>query len=104
MKGFPRVLNSYDDVINLKESHPAELRAYLQDILDYKDQWLVVGKLEEGDAGITDDTHKVVENKDSISGEVTERYQYEFKEDPNCYIFKLGFQTAVEAQQFVDTL
>lgn len=104
MRGFPKILNSARDVENLKQDFPVELKAYLQDILDYKDQWIVENKLADGDTGITDDTHKVVENKDQLTGEVTDRYQYVFKEDPNCYIFRLGFATTAEAQLFVDSL
>lgn len=104
MKGFPKQLNSYEDILNLQSSHPEELKTYLQDILNNKDQWLMVSKLELTDEGVTSDTFKVVENTDTITKEVTEKYQYEFKEDPNCYIFRLGFTTTKQAQEFADAL
>lgn len=104
MKGFPKSLNSHADVLNLKESHPAELKTYLQDILNHKDQWLMVSKLDPTDTGLVSDVFKVVENTDTVTGEVTERYQYEYREDENCYIFRLGFETSVLAQSFVDGL
>ncbi len=103
MKGFPKFINSAEDVANLKLSHPLELKAYLQDILDFKDQWSPISKLSEGEVGVTDATHKVVENKD-LDGATVERYQYELKEDPNCRIFSLGFESSSTAQLFVDSL
>lgn len=103
MKGFPKFINSAEDVSNLKATHAAELKAYLQDILDFKDSWLMVSKLSANAVGVTDATHKVVENKDA-DGVVTERYQYELKEDLNCRIFQLGFKTSAAAQTFVNSL
>jgi hypothetical protein len=92
------------DVENLKQDYPQELAAWLQDIYDYKDCWLMTSKLEEGDDGITDDTHKVVETTDQESGDVKERYQYEFVEDPNWYAFRLGFTTSDEVKEMIAKL
>jgi hypothetical protein len=103
MKGFPKFINSAEDVTNLKVTHPTDLKAYLQDILDFKDQWMMTAKLSTNAAGVTDATHKVVENKD-LAGVLVDRYQYELTEDPNCRIFALGFKTSSAAQLFVDTL
>ena len=91
MKGFPKYINSKQDVLNLLVEYPSETKQYLQELLDTKDAWLMAGKLETGEAGITDKTHKVVETKDQETDEVKERYQYEFKEDPNGTIYRLGF-------------
>ena len=94
MRGFPKYINSMGDIENLKQEYPQELAAWLQDIYDYKDVWLMTSKLEEGNDGITDDTHKVVESTDPETKEVTERYQYELMEDPNGTIFRLGFASS----------
>lgn len=103
MKGFPKFINSKADVDNLKLTHAAELKSYLQDILDFKDQWIMISKLDAVAVGVVDATHKVVEEKDQ-GGTVIGRYQYELKEDPNCRIFVLGFKTSAAAQTFVNSL
>jgi len=54
-------------------------------------KWQVTGKLKDGETGKASDTHKVVEVKDQVTKEVKERYQHEYKDDPNCELFKLGF-------------
>lgn len=102
MKGFPKHLNTRYDVEYCLEHYPAETKAFLAKKLTEVKQWQVTGKLTEGDAGITDETHKVVEVQDTITKEVKERYQYEYKDDPNCELFKLGF-TVKEAEAILKT-
>lgn len=91
MRGFPKHLNTRYDVEYCLEYYPAETKTFLVQKLAEVKQWQVTGKLAEGDAGITDKTHKVVEVKDRETDKVTERYQHEYKDDPNCELFKLGF-------------
>ena len=91
MRGAPKHYNTRFDVDYCLEHYPAETKAFLAKKLTEVKQWQVTGKLTEGDAGITDETHKVVEVQDTITKEVKERYQYEYKDDPNCELFKLGF-------------
>lgn len=103
MMGFPNFVNTMQDLVHLKEEFPKETKAYLQDLLDYKDQWLIVGPLAEGEPGITDATHKVVENK-GLDDVVTSRFQYEFKEDPNGAIFRLGFESSAAVVAFIEEI
>lgn len=103
MKGFPKYINSAGDIENLAKDFPKELAAYLQSLYDTKDVWLMTEKLEDGE-GVTDDAHKIVETTDPESGEVTERYQYEFIEDPNWYAFRLGFSTSDEVKEMIAKL
>lgn len=103
MKGFPKYINSAGDIENLAKDFPKELAAYLQSLYDTKDVWLMTEKLAAGE-GVTDDTHKIVETTDPESGEVTERYQYEFIEDPNWYAFRLGFSTSDEVKDMIAKL
>jgi hypothetical protein len=95
MRNFPRTINNKQDITNLMAEYPVETKAYLQNILDTKDQWLMTSKLVDGDVGTTDATHKVEELTDE-AGVVTERYQYEFMEDPNGELFRLGYANAAE--------
>ena len=102
MKGFPKHLNTRFDVEYCLEHYPVETKAFITQKLTEVKQWLVTGKLAEGDAGKTDKTHKVVEVKDKATEAVQERYQYEYKDDPNCELFKLGF-TVKEAEKLLKT-
>jgi len=100
MKNFPRHINNKHDITHLLVDYPEETKAYLQNVLDNKDQWLMTSKLEDGDAGITDDTHKVEEVTDQ-DDVVTERYQYEFMEDTNGELYRLGYVNAGEVEALV---
>ena len=99
MKGFPRTINNKHDITNLMAEFEVETKAYLQNVLDNKDQWLMTSKLEDGVAGVTDTTHKVEELKDDDV--VTERYQYEFMEDANGELYRLGYANAGEVEALV---
>ena len=97
MKGAPKNYNTRFDVEYCLEHYPAEAKAFLTQKLTEVKQWLVTGKLKDGESGKTSETHKVVEVQDTITKEVKERYQHEYKDDPNCKLFKLGF-TVKEAE------
>ena len=97
MKGFPKTINNKQDITNLMAEYTTEAKAYLQTVLDNKDQWLMTSKLEADDAGTTDTTHKVEELTDE-NDVVTERYQYEFMEDPNGELYRLGYANAGEVE------
>lgn len=100
MKGFPKYFNTKQDVLNVIEECPVETKAFVKKCLDERKGWLTTGKLADGAAGVTDSTHRVVEVKDDASGMVVERYQEEFKDDPSCKLFRLGF-TVEEAQALI---
>ncbi len=91
MDGFPKHLNTRGDYEVIKELFSEEQwkQAY-QELVDTSIGWLMTSKLEDEQSGVTDDTHEVREVKDH-EGNVTERYQYEYKLDPNCKLLRLGF-------------
>lgn len=89
MVGFPKHLNTEADYEYVRTHFPAaEWRPHWQALLDEKDAWLMTALLAEGDDGVVDETHKVVEVEGDAG--VVQRYQYEFKEDPNCKLFRVG--------------
>lgn len=100
MKGFPKYFNTKQDVLNVIEEYPSETKAFVKKCLDERKGWITTEKLADGAAGVTDETHRVAECKDDASGQVTERYQEEFKDDPNCKLFRLKF-TVEEAQALI---
>lgn len=91
MKGFSKHLNTKNDYLNIKKDFQfSEYKSAFQELLDQKDAWMNMGVISEGD-GVIDDTHKVIENE--VAGESTVKYQYEYKEDSEAAIFRLGFST-----------
>ena len=101
MKGFPKYFNTKQDVLNVIDEYPVETKAFLKKCLDERTIWLTTGKLAAGASGITDTTHRVAEVMDDATKQVTERYQEEFKDDPNCKLFRLEF-TVSEATAILD--
>ena len=97
MKGFPKHINTKKDVMNCLKQWPAQTKAFLQRAIDNRYSWAVEGKLAEGESGITDDIHKVVEITDMETDVVTERYQHVWQEDQQSTLFRLGF-TVSEAE------
>lgn len=100
MRNFPKCFNIKQDVFNIIAEYPVETKVFLQRCIDERIVWITTNKLEAGEAGIIDATHRVQEIKDDITKEVTERYQEEYKEDPNCKLFRLEF-TVEEATQLI---
>jgi hypothetical protein len=73
--------------------YPAQTKVELQRLLDERTGWVTTGRLEDGDDGVVDETHRVDEIEDD-SGTVTERYQAQYMEDPAAKLFRLGFTVA----------
>ena len=99
MNGYPKHINSKEDILNLKADYPIETKKFLEGLIEASNDWIVVKELEDGEVGIEDNTHKVVENKtDDV---VTSRYQFEYMEDSNAYLFKLGFTSVDEVNNLI---
>ena len=93
MRGFPKHINTRKDVEYLlgEETHKERMKETLQRWLGERFDWITVKKLSETDVGIEDKTHRVSKIKDEETGVLAERYQQEYKNDPNCKLFRLGF-------------
>jgi hypothetical protein len=90
MRGKIKHYNTRQDVLNGLNVHPDKTKAFLQRLLDERMQWITTGKLDEGDPGVEDETHRIAEITDEVTGGVIERYQEEWMEDPGSKIFRLG--------------
>jgi hypothetical protein len=102
MRGFPRHLNTKVDYLHVRAEFPADQwQPKFQLLLDGRFAWLPVGPLADGDAGVADSTHRVVEHADG-QGQIVERVQEEWREDPNATIFRLGF-TVAEVEALLQT-
>lgn len=99
MIGYPKHLNTKEDYEYVKDNFPAEeWKPYYQELLDTQKDWFPIGEVEESN-GITDDTHKIVEEKD-LTNKTTKYIQYELQDNPNCLLLRLGF-TAEEVKAAV---
>lgn len=101
MKGFPKHFNSKKDVLVALEKWPKQTKGYLETLLNNTQIWLLDKKLGESEQGIEDEMHKVTEIREKNTGEITERYQMVFTEDPNCKLYRLGFSKQ-EASSITD--
>jgi hypothetical protein len=100
MKGFPKHLNVKQDYLNIMGMFPKSVWGkHFQNLLEDRNRWVNLGLLPEGDEGVIDDTHRISEAKND-KGEVTQRYQLEWKEDQTAKIFRLGF-TVEEVQSIL---
>jgi hypothetical protein len=88
MRGFPKHLNTDDDVQACLQMFPEQTKQYLDAL--YQNRFVVkeLGVLSSDDAGITDDLHEVVQ-REAPNGTV-ERVQLQKVEDPSARIFQLG--------------
>ena len=94
MRGLPKHFSTKKDYLNcLSDGALADaVKGELQKLLDRRFIWKNGAELADGDAGLTDDTHKVVEGKKENDDAV--RVQYELIEDENAELFLLGFSVA----------
>ena len=91
MKGFPKSLSSKEDYIYIRDNFAEDQwRPEWQALLDSRMDWLNVGETTKK-KGITDETHKVVEQEPVEEGGTTIYYQFELRENPTCKLLTLGF-------------
>lgn len=92
MVGYPRWLNTREDYLYVREHFPREQwEPAFQALLDEHMVWMNTGKLVNEADGIVDETHKVITVGGEEDGAPVQYYQYEYREDPNCKMFRLGF-------------
>ncbi|UJX41712.1 hypothetical protein K9F62_03150 [Desulfovibrio sp. JY] len=97
MKGFPKIINSRQDVLHLladPATKPAML-AKLQTLLDERYNWVLQGKLDINATAPAEAGTKIVDVKND-DGVVSERYLYKWMIAPNSALARLGI-TAAEA-------
>jgi hypothetical protein len=91
---MPKVFGTEQDIINCMALDPQATTARLRELLDGRFAWFAVRKLKDGEEGQEDDTHRVMaqagaSGKDGQDGP-EERWQYEWQEDPNAALFRIG--------------
>jgi hypothetical protein len=99
--GFPKHLNTKQDYLYIKEHFPEEQwLPEFQRLMDDRMAWLNIGQLASEGDGIVDETHRVVTVGGEEEGVPVQYYQYEYKEDSNCKLFRLGF-TVAEVEEVI---
>jgi hypothetical protein len=81
------------DYYKMLALYPDEARARFWALWKGRFAWFETGVLVDGDEGLTDGTHKVVEYKDEFGQEPgpAVRVQLEYRVDPNALFYMLGF-------------
>ena len=94
MRGIPKTFGTEQDVINSMAVDAPATKAMLQKLLDGRFAWFALRKLKDGEAGQEDDTHRVITQGGSMGAGgkegPEERWQYELREDPNAFMFRIG--------------
>lgn len=81
MQGSPKHLNSASDYEYVRQNYD-NWKTYWQALYDERLIWQSVGTIPEGESGIEDDSHKVIESEDE-QGRPT-KIQMELAEDENA--------------------
>jgi hypothetical protein len=100
MKGYPKHINTRQDVENAMAIDPDRTRAYLQRAIDGREGWVITGHLDAEADGVTDDTHRVKDQGDAEEG-THDWYQEEWKPLPGNTLDRLGISVA-EAQAMIE--
>ena len=96
---YPKYLNTKFDYYYVMQHFPKEkwLPDFKELVKDYT-KWMKGNKLDKKEDGLSDKTHKIVEEENEKREK--KYYQYEFKEDPNCKINRIGF-TLTEVEKII---
>ncbi len=103
MRDFPKHLNTKQDYFNLLTEFPEKTKEALQNLLDNRFMWFVVKELADGEVIPEGDNYKVEKSKqydNETQTEVEKKVLYEYKEDSNAELYRLGF-TIEEIQNLI---
>lgn len=98
MRGYPKHVNTRQDVENAMQIDPLRTREYLQRAIDNREGWVVTGKIEAEADGVVDDTHRVIDQGDEERG--PDWYQQEWRPLPGNLLDRLGI-TVAEAEAII---
>lgn len=102
MKGYPKHLNTKADYEYVMVNFPTEQwLPDFQKLLDSYQQWVTTGTVESEEAGVTDDTHRVI-SEQSEDNSTTTYYQQELQQNPTAKIFRLGY-TVSEVEDIISS-
>lgn len=88
MKGFPKVFNTKQDVMNCLPMFPEKTKAFLQNSLNGYRDWVATGSFKTEAECVKDETHDYIVQE---SEEGNSYIQKEFMVVPGNIIDRLGF-------------
>jgi hypothetical protein len=97
MKGFPKIFNSIQDVLNCLPMFPEKTKAFLQNSLNGYRDWVATGSFKTEAECIKDETHDYI-IQESEEGNIY--IQREYMIVPGNMIDRLGF-TEEEVNQIL---
>ena len=86
MNGYPKIIQTKHDVEVLLATHPIETKEFLSKLIDEVPQWVPAELIGDG---MTDATHKVIEEKGF--DDVIKKSQYELVENQQATLFRIGY-------------
>jgi hypothetical protein len=102
-------VNTVYDIENLYRENPDLAKKYLKNLLDGRFYFVRDQELSEGVSGVEDATHRVdsehipdPEDSRNMKKGTIKRWQMVLEEDPNAFMFKIGFTSAAQAQALLD--
>lgn len=93
MRGFPKHINTRNDLDNVVVLYPKEAADYQKKLMDNRFVWQDAGLVAKGEVVKETATLKVVENKTEAG--IIERRKLELVEDPTAQFFKLGLKVSI---------
>ena len=99
MRGYPKHMNTRQDVENAMQIDGEKTRAYLQRAIDGREGWVVTEPIDDKAAGVVDDTHQVIDQGNEERG--ADWYQQEWMPLPGNALDRLGISVA-EAAAMID--
>lgn len=101
MKGIPKHLNTKFDYEYIRKNFPKEeYIPFFQQLLETEKAWFFTKELQDGEIGLSDDTHKIEIQLAMGENEKNKRYQYELKDNPHSLLKAIGY-TKEEVQEII---
>jgi hypothetical protein len=92
MRGFPKHINTKEDVYTALDIDSDRTKVLLQAAIDGREGWHVTASLESEGDGSTDSTHRVVDKSDEES--VADWYQEEWGPLPGNMLDRIGMSVS----------
>jgi len=98
------------DIENLHKEKPELAKRYLKSLLDGRFCFVKDHELASNTNGVENATHRVdieitpdPNDPTNIEAGTEHRWQMVLEEDPNAFMFKIGFTSAAQAQALLDS-
>jgi hypothetical protein len=88
MRGYPKHINTQDDLVMAMEINPARAKAWVISAIDHREGWVITSPLADESDGVTDATHRVINQGDDERG--PDWYQQEWLPLPGNDLDRIG--------------